>query len=148
MITRRGAPKTLATPLATRLSAALRSLIVFFVFIYHTIEIQSTHTQNGWRICLRFTQGMAGVAWRLKSDWGSRPPSLGAYEYCRALILRPLASVCMTSLSLVENLGTARRWDGRSNSRICRDSVISCPELRKTLVQGSSSLSKKALSRP
>jgi len=42
MITRRSAPKKLATPLATRLSTALRSLFVF-VFIYYTVEIQSTH---------------------------------------------------------------------------------------------------------
>jgi hypothetical protein len=46
MITRHGAPKTLATPLATRLSAALRSLFVCFVFSYHTVEI-SKYTHVG-----------------------------------------------------------------------------------------------------
>jgi hypothetical protein len=46
MITRSRAPKTLATPLATRLSAALRSLFVCFVFIYPTVEI-SKYTHVG-----------------------------------------------------------------------------------------------------
>jgi hypothetical protein len=46
MISRRGAPKTLTTQLATRLSAALRSMFVCFVFIYHTIEI-SKYTHIG-----------------------------------------------------------------------------------------------------
>jgi len=36
---------------------------------------------------------MAGVVWRLKPDWASRPPILGAFGNCRAIILRPLASV-------------------------------------------------------
>jgi hypothetical protein len=46
MITRRGSPKTLATPLATRLSAARRSPFVCFVFIYPTVEI-SKYTHVG-----------------------------------------------------------------------------------------------------
>ena len=93
MITCRWAPKPLVTPLATRLSAALRKMFVFFVFIYYTVEIQSTYKYNGWHICLPFTQTMASAAWRLKSNWGSRPQSLGAFGNCRAIILWPLASV-------------------------------------------------------
>jgi len=119
MITCRWAPKPLVTPLATRLSAALRKMFVFFVFIYYTVEIQSTYKYNGWHICLPFTQTMASAAWRLKSNWGSRPQSLGAFGNCRAIILWPLASVCLASL--VENLDT-RRWNGMSigNSSLLR----------------------------
>jgi hypothetical protein len=37
-------PKTLAMPLATRLSAALRCLFICFVVIYHTVKISEyTH---------------------------------------------------------------------------------------------------------
>jgi hypothetical protein len=113
MIACRGAPTITATPLATRLSAALRRMFVLFIFIYYTVEIQSTHKYNGWHICLLFTQTMASVAWRLKSNWGSRPQSLRAFGNCPAIILRPLASVCLASL--VENLDTTRRWNGMSN---------------------------------
>ena len=101
------------TPLATRLSAALRNLFVVFVFLYYTVEIPSTHMYNGKHICLPFTQMMTIVAWRLKSNWGSRPQSLGSFGNCHAIILWPLASVCLASL--VETLDTTRRWNSRSN---------------------------------
>jgi len=64
---------------------------------------------------------MASVAWRLKSDWVSRPQRLGAFGNCRAIILWPLASVCLASL--VGNLGTSRWRNGRSNGKICGDAV-------------------------
>ena len=101
------------TPLATRLSVALRRLFVVFVFLNYTVEIPSTHKYKGRHICLPFTQTMASVAWRLKSNWGSRPQSLGAFGICHAIILWPLASVCLASLE--ENLDTSIRWNGRSN---------------------------------
>jgi len=91
-------PPGTCTPFATRLSAALRSLFVDFVVLYYMVEIPSNHKYNGRHIYLPFTQMMAIVAWRLKSNWGSCPQSLGAFGNCRAIILWPLASVCLASL--------------------------------------------------
>jgi hypothetical protein len=53
MINHREAPKTLATPLATRLSAALLSLFVCFVFIYFHI----LHGRN-FKVHTRWTHGI------------------------------------------------------------------------------------------
>jgi hypothetical protein len=78
-------------------SKPVRLLLCFHTYITRS-KFQSTPTLDTWRIGLRFTQGTAGVPWRLKSDGRSRFPSLGGFGNCRAILLY------MASLPLVENL--------------------------------------------